>query len=143
MRAPIIGILNNADDVMAVAMTQAKATHNTVGVICSAICIALMSHWNLYDLGDSYEDMFIWCKNKCTEFSKFEKHFDGSVGVNNSDLGLGMDTAMIMNNYQFDEDDDRFYLNYEREAEKYKTVIILTAKFKVGEFYLEDNCYER
>lgn len=51
MRAPVIGLLPDIDDVMARAASQARLTHDTPGGVDSAIAAALISHYLAYDLG--------------------------------------------------------------------------------------------
>ena len=48
MRSVPIGVLSNPNQVIEVAQTQAKLTHDTLGGIASSIFVSLMSHFALY-----------------------------------------------------------------------------------------------
>lgn len=49
MRAVPIGVLPKPADVVDVAVRQAKITHDTIGGIRSAVLVAMMSHYALYE----------------------------------------------------------------------------------------------
>lgn len=51
MRAPIIGMFPELDDVVSRAVIQAKLTHDTKGGVDSAIAAALMTHFFAYEYG--------------------------------------------------------------------------------------------
>lgn len=60
MRSVPIGVLPNPSDVIDLAMTQARITHNTAGGVGSSILVALMSHYALYE-DTPFSEFPDWC----------------------------------------------------------------------------------
>jgi len=60
MRATPLGILKNAELVIEAAITNASVTHDTPKGKASAVCMALASHYLLYDIGP-IDELFNYC----------------------------------------------------------------------------------
>ncbi len=95
MRAVPLGVIKSPEKLINAAAIQASVTHGTWGGINSAACVALMSHFALYDKR-SFSTMFNWCRNQLPSFEYFKEPWSGPVGYPKSDkhnLGIGMCTA--------------------------------------------------
>lgn len=106
MRAVPIGVLKDVKQVMDVAATQASVTHATWGGINSAMAVALMSHFALYDRR-SFASMFMWCRNQLPSFEYFKEPWEGRVGSSSNDkrnIGVGMCTAHAVHTLLTTED---------------------------------------
>lgn len=92
MRAVPIGALRDPNDVAAAAGMQASSTHATWGGINSAVIVALMSHYALYDRR-SLGSMPSWLANHCQALEYFKGPWEGPVTGKATNLGVGMNTA--------------------------------------------------
>jgi ADP-ribosyl-[dinitrogen reductase] hydrolase len=95
MRSVPIGVLSSPEQVCKIAAMQAMVTHATWGGINSAVSVALMSHFALYDRRD-FKSMYHWCSNWSEAHQLFREPWVGPVQENSKDgkgLGVGMNTA--------------------------------------------------
>jgi len=105
MRAVPIGALPHVEDVIETSIVQAQSTHNSWGGVNSAIIVALMSHFALYD-----RRRLVDVLGYCGQFNEAVKLFDGPwkgpVGLSRSDkkgLGVGMCTAWAVSTLLIEE----------------------------------------
>ena len=90
MRSVPIGVLSGVSEVLSVAETQAKITHDTVGGITSSQIVALASHYSIYlDEPLEKEPLLAWLKQYVIIPDEFYTDFDGPV----VGPGVGMVTA--------------------------------------------------
>lgn len=94
MRSVPVGVFKKPVDVIRIAAEQAMITHATWGGINSAISIALMSHFALYDRRD-FSSMHGWCCNWSGAHEFFREPWRGPVTKKSDtkNLGIGMCTA--------------------------------------------------
>lgn len=95
MRSVPLGVLPDPKEVIRLTSIQASVTHATWGGINSAISVALMSHFALYDRRD-FGSMHKWCTNWSDAHGLFSEPWEGPVQENSKDgknLGVGMNTA--------------------------------------------------
>lgn len=95
MRAVPIGVFKDPGAVIMAAQEQAAVTHATWGGINSAVSVALMSHFALYDRRP-FSAMHQWCSNWSTAHENFREPWVGPVQEKSKDgkgLGVGMNTA--------------------------------------------------
>ena len=97
MRAVPIGAMYDPHDVVSVAATQAKVTHDTYGGINSAVIVALMSHFGLHDRREFIE-FKEWGLQYCPALEHFTRPWVGPVvgskeASDPTGLGIGMNTA--------------------------------------------------
>lgn len=93
IRAVPIGVIADPKRVVEVATEQAKITHDSEGGISSAVAVALMSHFALYDRRD-FSRLPAWCCQWQPSFTLFERPWSGPVqGQGRGKLGVGVVTA--------------------------------------------------
>ena len=97
MRAVPIGVIKDPNQVVALAAMQAQVTHATYGGINSAVIVALMSHFGLYDRR-GFISFKGWGNQYCPALEHFSRPWEGPVNgfYASSDptgLGVGMNTA--------------------------------------------------
>lgn len=105
MRAAPIGVLKKVSDVIACASNQASITHASWGGINSAVAVALMSHFALYDYR-GFPSMYNWGSQQLQAFEHFREPWVGPVVENSMDkkgLGLGMNTAWAVHTLLVEE----------------------------------------
>lgn len=79
MRAPVIGLLPEIEDVIEYATVQASVTHRTDGGINSAVAAALTSHYFVYNLG-AKQDLTIFL-NDCVPVYDWSQSWTGHVPI--------------------------------------------------------------
>lgn len=95
MRAVPLGVIKDPLKLIQACSAQAMVTHATWGGVNSAISVALMSHFALYDRRD-FSAMHQWCCNWSQAHEFFRQPWEGPVQENSKDkkgLGVGMNTA--------------------------------------------------
>lgn len=95
MRSVPIGTIKDVNQLVDIAGVQATATHATWGGINSAVAVALMSHFALYD-HRNFLYMREWCARYSSAFQFFGSPWSGPVvsdPKNPKDMGVGMNTA--------------------------------------------------
>lgn len=95
MRAVPIGVVKDPKKLISIASTQATVTHATWGGVNSAVSVALMSHFALYDRRD-FSSMHQWCCGWSDAHKNFYDPWKGPVGGKGNDprgLETGMNTA--------------------------------------------------
>lgn len=94
MRAVPLGVVPDVQSLIVLAGLQASVTHDTWGGINSAIAVALMSHFALYE-DRGFDSMLEWCVRQQPAFAKFQRPWTGPVKAQNDKdgLGVGMITA--------------------------------------------------
>lgn len=105
MRAVPLGVIKDTKDMMHAAGTQASVTHASWGGLNSAMAVALMSHFALYD-NRGFASMFNWCRSQLPSFQYFKEPWEGAVGLPRTDklnLGVGMCTAWAVHTLLVEE----------------------------------------
>lgn len=105
MRSVPIGVLKDPKEVVRIAGTQAQVTHATYGGINSAVTVALMSHYALYDRR-SFSSMLGWGLQYCPAFEHFREPWVGPVQDKSKDgkgLGVGLNTAWAVHTLLVEE----------------------------------------
>lgn len=94
MRSIPLGVISDVPKMIHTAANQAMITHATPGGITSSVCIALMSHFALYD-ERSVSHMYDWCCQHLKSFEFFKEPWEGPVKASNDkqQIGVGMITA--------------------------------------------------
>ena len=95
MRAPVLGVLQDVQQVQHLARLQATVTHNTTEGKDSAVVAALVSHYFIHNLG---------CKDRLTEYLndkvpgyQWEQQWQGSVPVHGVNTVRAVLTAIARN----------------------------------------------
>ena len=107
MRAVPVGVLSDTRDVIKVAADQARLTHDTPGGVDSAVAVALMSHFALYD-PRGFSELPAWGQQRWPAFRVFERPWSGPVtgGWKTKDrtgLGVGINTAWAVHTLLVEE----------------------------------------
>lgn len=94
MRSVPLGVIPDPEWVKTMAMRQAGTTHATYEGVTSAVAVALMSHYALYDRRD-FPSMPGWLANQLPVFERFREPWVGPVQgkAKGSPYDVGMNTA--------------------------------------------------
>lgn len=95
MRSVPLGVISDVKLMTAITAMQAAVTHATWGGINSAVSVALMSHFALYDRR-GFNAMHEWCTHWSAAHEYFRGPWVGPVVEKSADkqgLGVGMNTA--------------------------------------------------
>jgi ADP-ribosylglycohydrolase len=98
MRAVPLGVIKDVDKLLTVAAFQATTTHASYEGVQSAMAIALMSHYALYD-HRKLSAMQGWLEPRLPLFEKFRVPWEGPVqgNVKHSPYDVGINTAWAVN----------------------------------------------
>jgi len=94
MRSVPLGVIPDPEWVKTMAMRQAGTTHATYEGVTSAVAVALMSHYALYDRRD-FTSLSSWLVTQLPVFERFREPWVGPVAgnVKASPYDVGMNTA--------------------------------------------------
>jgi len=94
MRSVPIGVISDANKVKAVAMRQARTTHDTYEGVLSSVLVALMSHFALHDPRE-FSDMTEWLESHLPIVGRFREAWVGPVQSScaHSPYDVGINTA--------------------------------------------------
>lgn len=104
MRAVPIGVIPDPFRVMSIAGIQAAVTHATGEGISSAVAVALMSHYALYDRR-GFSSLTGWGNQYCPVFEYFREPWVGPVKApaRHSSFDVGLNTAWAVHTLLVEE----------------------------------------